>query len=65
MRTQREIDQAINNFEAEVKRLLSEGHDPKAAVKRAYKKYPVMQLMEPTLRYELVNTFMAGFCGGR
>lgn len=61
MRTQREIDQAINNFEAEVKRLLSEGHDPKAAVKRAYKKYPVMQLMEPTLRYELVNTFMAGY----
>lgn len=44
MRTQQEIDWAINNFEAEVKRLLSEGHDPKTAVKRAYKKLSLIHI---------------------
>ena len=41
--TERVIRDIIDEFEAEVRRLLDEGHTPKYAVKEAYKKYPVME----------------------
>ena len=61
MRTQREINKAINSFEKEVKVQLSIGLTPREAVKNAYAKYPVMDMMKATLQAELVNTFMAGY----
>ena len=36
--TERVISDIIDEFEAEVRRLLDEGHTPKYAVKEAYKK---------------------------
>lgn len=61
MRTQREINKAIDSFENEVKVQLSLGLTPREAVKNAYAKYPVMDMMKATLQAELVNTFMAGY----
>ena len=61
MRTQREINKAINSFEKEVKVQLSIGLTPREAVKNAYAKYPVMDMMKATLQAELVSTFMAGY----
>ena len=61
MRTQREINKAIDSFEKEVKVQLSLGHMPNEAVRKAYAKYPVMDMMKATLQAELVNTFMAGY----
>nr|DAS52402.1 MAG TPA: minor capsid protein [Caudoviricetes sp.] len=61
MRTQREIDKAITNFESEIKKLLELGYIPKQAVKKAYEAYPVMQLMKPTLQADLTNSFIAGY----
>lgn len=61
MRTQREINKAIDSFEKEVKVQLSIGLTPREAVKNAYAKYPVMDMMKATLQAELVNTFMAGY----
>lgn len=61
MRTQREINKAINSFEEEVKVQLSLGLKPNEAVRNAYAKYPVMDMMKATLQAELVNTFMAGY----
>lgn len=61
MRTQREINKAINSFENEVKVQLSLGLTPNEAVRKAYSKYPVMDMMKATLQAELVNTFMAGY----
>ena len=61
MRTQREINKAINSFENEVKMQLSLGLMPNEAVRKAYSKYPVMDMMKATLQAELVNTFMAGY----
>ena len=53
--TERVIRDIIDEFEAEVRRLLDEGHTPKYAVKEAYKKYPVMEAMKDTLIDELVE----------
>ena len=61
MRTQREINKAINSFENEVKMQLSLGLMPNEAVRKAYSKYPVMDMMKATLQAELVHTFMAGY----
>ena len=61
MRTQREINKAIDSFENEVKVQLSLGLTPNEAVRKAYSKYPVMDMMKATLQAELVNTFMAGY----
>lgn len=61
MRTQREINKAIDSFENEVKVQLSRGLTPNEAVRNAYAKYPVMDMMKATLQAELVNTFMAGY----
>lgn len=61
MRTQREINKAIDSFEKEVKVQLSLGLMPNEAVRKAYSKYPVMDMMKATLQAELVNTFMAGY----
>lgn len=61
MRTQREINKAIDSFEKEVKVQLSLGLMPNEAVRNAYAKYPVMDMMKATLQAELVNTFMAGY----
>ena len=61
MRTQREINKAIDSFENEVKVQLSLGLTPNEAVRNAYAKYPVMDMMKATLQAELVNTFMAGY----
>lgn len=61
MRTQREINKAIDSFEKEVKVQLSLGLMPNEAVRKAYAKYPVMDMMKATLQAELVNTFMAGY----
>ena len=61
MRTQREINKAIDSFEKEVKVQLSLGLTPNEAVRNAYAKYPVMDMMKATLQAELVNTFMAGY----
>lgn len=61
MRTQREINKAIDSFENEVKVQLSLGITPNEAVRNAYAKYPVMDMMKATLQAELVNTFMAGY----
>ena len=61
MRTQREINKAIDSFEKEVKVQLSLGLTPNEAVRKAYAKYPVMDMMKATLQAELVNTFMAGY----
>lgn len=61
MRTQREINKAIDSFEKEVKVQLSLGHMPNEAVRKAYAKYPVMDMMKATLQAELVNTFRAGY----
>ena len=61
MRTQREINKAIDSFENEVKVQLSLGLMPNEAVRNAYAKYPVMDMMKATLQAELVNTFMAGY----
>lgn len=61
MRTQRETNKAIDSFEKEVKVQLSLGLTPNEAVRNAYAKYPVMDMMKPTLQAELVNTFMAGY----
>lgn len=61
MRTQREINKAIDSFENEVKVQLALGLEPREAVKNAYAKYPVMDMMKATLQAELVNTFMAGY----
>lgn len=61
MRTQREINKAIDSFEQEVKAQLVLGLKPNEAVRKAYAKYPVMDMMKATLQAELVNTFMAGY----
>lgn len=61
MRTQREINKAIDSFEQEVKTQLALGIKPNEAVRKAYAKYPVMDMMKATLQAELVNTFMAGY----
>lgn len=61
MRTQREINKAIDSFENEVKVQLSLGLTPNEAVRNAYAKYPVMDMMKATLQAELVNTFMTGY----
>ena len=61
MRTQREINKAIDSFEQEVKAQLALGLKPNEAVRKAYAKYPVMDMMKATLQAELVNTFMAGY----
>ena len=61
MRMQREINKAIDSFEKEVKVQLSLGLTPNEAVRNAYAKYPVMDMMKATLQAELVNTFMAGY----
>lgn len=61
MRTQREINKAIDSFEKEVKVQLSLGLTPNEAVRNAYAKYPVMDMMKATLQAELVNTFMTGY----
>lgn len=61
MRTQREINKAIDSFEKEVKAQLVLGLKPNEAVRKAYAKYPVMDMMKATLQAELVNTFMAGY----
>ena len=61
MRTQQEINKAIDSFEKEVKVQLSLGLMPNEAVRNAYAKYPVMDMMKATLQAELVNTFMAGY----
>ena len=61
MRTQREINKAIDSFEKEVKVQLSLGLMPNEAVRKAYSKYPVMDMMKAALQAELVNTFMAGY----
>lgn len=61
MRSQREINKAIDSFEKEVKVQLSLGLTPNEAVRNAYAKYPVMDMMKATLQAELVNTFMAGY----
>lgn len=61
MRTQRELNKAIDSFENEVKVQLSLGLTPNEAVRKAYSKYPVMDMMKATLQAELVNTFMAGY----
>ena len=61
MRTQREINKAIDSFENEVKVQLSLGLIPNEAVRKAYAKYPVMDMMKATLQAELVNTFRAGY----
>ena len=61
MRTQREINKAIDSFENEVKVQLTLGLKPNEAVRKAYAKYPVMDMMKATLQAELVNTFMAGY----
>lgn len=63
MRTQREINKAIDSFEKEVKVQLSLGLMPNEAVRKAYAKYPVMDMMKATLQAELVNTFRAGYGG--
>lgn len=63
MRTQREINKAIDSFEQEVKAQLALGLKPNEAVRKAYAKYPVMDMMKATLQAELVNTFMAGYGG--
>ena len=61
MRTQREINKAIDSFEQEVKAQLALGLKPNEAVRNAYAKYPVMDMMKATLQAELVNTFIAGY----
>ena len=63
MRTQREISKAIDSFEQEVKAQLALGLKPNEAVRNAYAKYPVMDMMKATLQAELVNTFIAGYGG--
>jgi len=63
MRTQREINKAIDSFEQEVKAQLALGLKPNEAVRNAYAKYPVMDMMKATLQAELVNTFIAGYGG--
>ena len=64
MRTQREINKAIDSFEQEVKAQLALGLKPNEAVRNAYAKYPVMDMMKATLQADLVNSFVAGY-GGR
>ena len=64
MRTQREINKAIDSFEQEVKAQLTLGLKPNEAVRNAYAKYPVMDMMKATLQADLVNSFVAGY-GGR
>lgn len=64
MRTQREINKAIDSFEQEVKAQLALGLKPNEVVKNAYAKYPVMDMMKATLQADLVNSFVAGY-GGR
>ena len=59
--TERVIRDIIDEFEAEVRRLLDEGHTPKYAVKEAYKKYPVMEAMRGTLIDELVEECARGY----
>lgn len=59
--TERVIRDIIDEFEAEVRRLLDEGHTPKYAVKEAYKKYPVMEAMKDTLIDELVEECARGY----
>ena len=61
MRTQQEINKAIDSFEQEVKAQLALGLKPNEAVRKAYAKYPVMDMMKATLQAELVNTFIAGY----
>lgn len=61
MRTQQEINKAIDSFEQEVKAQLALGLKPNEAVRNAYAKYPIMDMMKATLQAELVNTFMAGY----
>lgn len=59
--TERVIRDIIDEFEAEVRRLLDEGHTPKYAVKEAYKKYPVMEAMKDPLIDELVEECARGY----
>lgn len=59
--TERVIRDIIDEFEAEVRRLLNEGHTPKYAVKEAYKKYPVMEAIKDPLIDELVEECARGY----
>ena len=53
-------DKAIKAFEAEIKRLLQNGKTALQAVNEAYKKYPVMKILEKELQKQLEEEMKRG-----
>ena len=59
--TERVIRKLIDQFEDELHRLLEDGYNPRVAVKKAYKKVPIMEAMRGTLVDELVAECARGY----
>lgn len=55
-----ETDKTIKAFEEEIKRLLKAGKTPKEAVDEAYKKYPVMKIMQNEIEPQLIGEMKRG-----
>ena len=55
-----ETDKTIKAFEEEIKRLLKAGETPKQAVDEAYKKYPVMKIMQNEIEPQLIGEMKRG-----
>lgn len=53
-------DKTIKAFEAEIKRLLQNGKTARQAVNEAYKKYPVMKILEKELQKQLEEEMKRG-----
>lgn len=55
-----ETDKTIKAFEKEIKRLLKAGKTSKQAVDEAYKKYPVMKIMQGEIEPQLIGEMKRG-----
>lgn len=56
-------DKAVDAFEKEIKKLLAQGKTPEEAVKLAYEKYPVMEIMEKEINLQLISEMNRGANG--
>ena len=59
--TEQTIQDTIDKFENEIRRLLEAGYAPQTAVRKAYNKYPVMDAMRGVLISELIRECVKGY----
>ena len=59
--TEQTIQDTIDKFENEIRRLLEASYAPQTAVRKAYNKYPVMDAMRGVLISELIRECAKGY----